>query len=1021
HELSKKSRQISPRILEIAIADGQPDARNLGKGHQQANTATQAGAAGAAGQRSARRMAQRLVQLHWVAEAAALEQALGVSTAIIAKLAPGRLKAVGFGPDDMSGKLQAPLTQQGRRPRRACALVQVALARVIRAETDDDETTGAIGVRRPQHQYSTLDLFQIIAPHQSDYLVFDFTTTLVRKSSPKGFDASEYTEKQVFYTSKDGTRVPMFIVRHRDLEGPAPCLLYGYGGFNISIMPYFSTDRLPLLRNYRCAFAVANIRGGDEFGEDWHLGGCLMNKQNCFDDFIAAAEYLVKEGVALPDKLVIEGASNGGLLVAACALQRPDLYAGVVCSMGVLDMLRFHKFTIGHGWVSDYGTPDGSKSEFRNVFAYSPLHNVARVADRSDWGSDFPALLVLTASHDDRVMALHSLKFVAEVQYRLGSRPGQTRPLLARIETKDGHGFGRPLNKTIEERADVYCFMQRSLALPGPRVGEAGGGVGGGGRRGSSRARRRQRRLLLIWLLVLFQLLSHLYSGGGGGSSDDVSATAPLAIMLLDLGGIGGPSRCCTAWIRRCCRCRRRPSARDRNSASRSSSWLDTDGSRLLSLLDSAAEDSLPDLLAAPSAVSAAGAAFEASVATVAAACTLAPAVVDADDVVADVVEEAPDSSLTVLSAAPLAARLETLHATAGEAKFGAGAAGSSGRGETGEGGGDAAAAASIRSSSWTTAAALSCRPPSPLSSSKPFRQASVSPSTSEPPVLGVARALSSRLTERGRRIPAHQSSLSTFASKSPSSSDVIVPARCVRSSRSSRRWQPAAEGTARRRRAAAAVDVGLRAGQPLQRLQWRRRRCTLTVVVAEPVSVVTVGLAPSNPSPYSTRRSGSERARNDDVLQRRHAASTSASVSAMKSSAKSNGGGGSGGDEDRSGCCCCGFGGTGGGPVWRRCCNDGIVAAKSAAKRALSAQEIGIGGIEVGGEISGFCVGGSSGCSGSRVCEPRDPVDAAREPRPLRVAAAAMAAAAVADVIVVARRAPPGERLGKERELLER
>uniref|UniRef100_A0A1I8IER6 Prolyl endopeptidase n=1 Tax=Macrostomum lignano TaxID=282301 RepID=A0A1I8IER6_9PLAT len=293
----------------------------------------------------------------------------------------------------------------------------------------------------------------------------DFTTTLVRKSSPKGFDASEYTEKQVFYTSKDGTRVPMFIVRHRDLEGPAPCLLYGYGGFNISIMPYFSTDRLPLLRNYRCAFAVANIRGGDEFGEDWHLGGCLMNKQNCFDDFIAAAEYLVKEGVALPDKLVIEGASNGGLLVAACALQRPDLYAGVVCSMGVLDMLRFHKFTIGHGWVSDYGTPDGSESEFRNVFAYSPLHNVARVADRSDWGSDFPALLVLTASHDDRVMALHSLKFVAEVQYRLGSRPGQTRPLLARIETKDGHGFGRPLNKTIEERADVYCFMQRSLAL----------------------------------------------------------------------------------------------------------------------------------------------------------------------------------------------------------------------------------------------------------------------------------------------------------------------------------------------------------------------------------------------------------------------------------------------------------------------------------------------------------------------------------------------------------------------------
>ena len=262
------------------------------------------------------------------------------------------------------------------------------------------------------------------------------------------FDPDEYIEKQVIYESADGTEVPMFVVHKRGLEldGNNPAMLYGYGGFNISLTPSFSASNLVLLENGG-VYAMANIRGGGEFGEEWHKAGMLENKQNVFDDFIAAGEYLVNKGYTSPEKLGIIGGSNGGLLVAACMIQRPDLFAVAVPRVGVLDMLRYHQFTVGKGWIPEYGSADDPK-QFEFLYAYSPLHNLEE-------GVEYPATLITTADHDDRVVPAHSFKFAAELQRKHGG----DAPVLIRIDTDAGHGAGKPISKTIEEQTDIWSFF----------------------------------------------------------------------------------------------------------------------------------------------------------------------------------------------------------------------------------------------------------------------------------------------------------------------------------------------------------------------------------------------------------------------------------------------------------------------------------------------------------------------------------------------------------------------------------
>jgi len=264
----------------------------------------------------------------------------------------------------------------------------------------------------------------------------------------------EYVVKQVFYTSKDGTRVPMFICHHKSttIDGNTPTLLYGYGGFNISLTPSFSVTRLAWM-NMGGVYALANLRGGGEYGEEWHQAGTLLNKQNVFDDFISAAEYLQREGYTSPDRLAIQGGSNGGLLVGACMAQRPDLFAVALPAVGVMDMLRFHKFTIGWAWVDDYGSSDDPE-QFKALLAYSPYHNLKK-------GTKYPATLVTTADTDDRVVPGHSFKFLAALQY---AQSGDA-PVLGRIETKAGHGAGKPTAKIIEEASDVMAFTFHNMGV----------------------------------------------------------------------------------------------------------------------------------------------------------------------------------------------------------------------------------------------------------------------------------------------------------------------------------------------------------------------------------------------------------------------------------------------------------------------------------------------------------------------------------------------------------------------------
>ncbi len=261
------------------------------------------------------------------------------------------------------------------------------------------------------------------------------------------FDVKSYETNQVFYTSKDGTQVPLFLTHRKGIElnGDNPTILYGYGGFNISQMPFFNVWNLVWLE-MGGVFALANIRGGDEYGEDWHRGGMLENKQNCFDDFIAATEWLIENDYTRTDKLAIEGRSNGGLLTSACMVQRPDLYGAVLCWVPVTDMLRYHKFTLGHFWTVEWGNAEENAAEFEYLYAYSPLHNVKEVA--------YPPIIIPTADTDDRVVPSHSKKFVATLQEK-NTGPN---PMLLRVDTKAGHKLGKPTYKLIEEHADVLAF-----------------------------------------------------------------------------------------------------------------------------------------------------------------------------------------------------------------------------------------------------------------------------------------------------------------------------------------------------------------------------------------------------------------------------------------------------------------------------------------------------------------------------------------------------------------------------------
>ncbi|RXH58923.1 prolyl oligopeptidase family serine peptidase [Granulicella sibirica] len=272
------------------------------------------------------------------------------------------------------------------------------------------------------------------------------------------FDPSLFETRQVFYPSKDGTRIPLFLTHRKGitLDGQNPTLLYGYGGFNIALPPAFAPAYV-LWMEMGGIYAQAGLRGGGEYGEAWHEAGTKLKKQNVFDDFIAAAEYLIAERYTSPAKLAISGGSNGGLLVGACELQRPDLFAAAIAQVAVMDMLRFDKFTIGWAWKADYGSPSENEEEFRAIYRYSPLHNIVP-------GRKYPATLITTADHDDRVFPAHSFKYAAALQAAAPPH-SEANPLLIRIETRAGHGAGMPLSKRVELTADQYAFLTRTLEM----------------------------------------------------------------------------------------------------------------------------------------------------------------------------------------------------------------------------------------------------------------------------------------------------------------------------------------------------------------------------------------------------------------------------------------------------------------------------------------------------------------------------------------------------------------------------
>ena len=288
---------------------------------------------------------------------------------------------------------------------------------------------------------------------------YDMTTgeSILFRQPKVDFNPEDYQTKQVFYPSKDGTKIPMFITHKKGLklDGNNPTYLYAYGGFNVSITPSFSISNLVWME-MGGIYATPNLRGGGEYGEEWHQAGMKASKQNVFDDFIAAAEWLIDNKYTSTDKLAIAGGSNGGLLVGACMTQRPDLFAAALPAVGVMDMLRFHKFTIGWAWCAEYGSPD-NEEEFKTLLSYSPLHNLTK-------GKKYPATLITTADHDDRVVPAHSFKFAAALQEAHGGE----NPVLIRIETKAGHGAGKPTTKVIAEIADKWSFLVDVLSLDLP-------------------------------------------------------------------------------------------------------------------------------------------------------------------------------------------------------------------------------------------------------------------------------------------------------------------------------------------------------------------------------------------------------------------------------------------------------------------------------------------------------------------------------------------------------------------------
>ncbi|HEY0896801.1 MAG TPA: prolyl oligopeptidase family serine peptidase [Sphingobacteriaceae bacterium] len=303
------------------------------------------------------------------------------------------------------------------------------------------------------------DLYYTFTSYIYPATIFKYNVTTGRselyKKSGVQFDPSRYDSRQVFYNSKDGTKIPMIITYKKgvELDGKNPTLLYGYGGFSVSLTPAFSTSTIVLLEQGGI-YAVPNLRGGGEYGEKWHLAGTKLQKQNVFDDFIAAAEYLIKNKYTSKDYLAISGGSNGGLLVGAAMTQRPDLFKVALPAVGVLDMLRYNRFTAGAGWAYDYGTAEESPEMFRHLQKYSPYHALKA-------GTSYPATLVTTADHDDRVVPAHSFKFAARLQeFHKGSAP-----VLIRIETNAGHGAGKPTSKIIEEQADKWAFMFYNMRL----------------------------------------------------------------------------------------------------------------------------------------------------------------------------------------------------------------------------------------------------------------------------------------------------------------------------------------------------------------------------------------------------------------------------------------------------------------------------------------------------------------------------------------------------------------------------
>ncbi|KAI1293285.1 hypothetical protein EDD11_008444 [Mortierella claussenii] len=280
--------------------------------------------------------------------------------------------------------------------------------------------------------------------------------SIFREIKVKDFDSTMFKTKQVFYESKDGTKIPMFITHRKDiiLDGSNPTFLLGYGGFSTSLTAGYTIAYTVFMQHFGGVVAIANLRGGGEYGQDWHRAGSLLNKQNVFDDFQYAAKYLIHEKYTQPSKLAINGQSNGGLLVATCVNQTPDLFGAAVAEVSGLDMLRFHKFTIGHSWQSEYGYPDDSAEDFHNLLKYSPLHNVHK-------NKPYPAFALFTSDHDDRVVPLHSFKHIAELQYTAG--PLTKNPLVLRTQTKAGHGAGKSLTKRIEDTTDKFSFIAAAI------------------------------------------------------------------------------------------------------------------------------------------------------------------------------------------------------------------------------------------------------------------------------------------------------------------------------------------------------------------------------------------------------------------------------------------------------------------------------------------------------------------------------------------------------------------------------